>query len=155
MIKIEYLADHLELIPILAQYNYDEWSCDWKNLNETVSAYTKAVHKDQIPLTLVALDDENNLLGFVSLVDREVNSCENLSPWLAGLYVLPEYRGKGVGRELVKRIMREAEHLEIKRFYLETGNDSRVDFYAAFGWKKLKHKGINDVVMEYVFDIEK
>ena len=153
--KIEYLADHKELVPILAKYNYDEWGKFFEGckVEEFVERYAETTNKDEIPLTVVAFDESTNLLGFVSLIENDMESRQDLTPWLAALYVLPEHRGKGIACLLVNRIITEAKRLEIKQIYLFTGDDKRVDFYLNRGWKvieKVKYKGADSVIMEYV-----
>jgi ribosomal protein S18 acetylase RimI-like enzyme len=46
------------------------------------------------------------VLGFVNLISDGVLT--GFIPWLE---VLPEYQGQGIGEELVRRVLAEAEHL--------------------------------------------
>lgn len=151
--RIEYLADNKELVPILAQYNYEQWGkTAWKNVDEVINAYSETANKDKIPLTVVALDDDNRLLGFASLIKNDMETRQDLSPWLAALYVLKEHRKKGVGSALIKRIIVEATSLKIPRVYLFT-DDHRANYYSKQGWKlieKVDYKGFDSVIMEYV-----
>ncbi|MEV7357622.1 GNAT family N-acetyltransferase [Kitasatospora sp. NPDC091276] len=46
------------------------------------------------------------IVGFVNMISDGVLT--GFIPWLE---VLPEYHGQGIGRELVRRVLAEAEHL--------------------------------------------
>ncbi len=56
-------------------------------------------------------------------------------PWLAGVYVLPEQRGAGIGKMLVQRVTQEASAHNYPRYYLYTLD--RESFYTALGWQTL------------------
>ncbi len=86
----------------------------------------------QIPTTLVAIED-GETLGSASLVVRDLETRPDLSPWLAGVYVGKQYRRRGIGSDLVKRIMMEAESLGTPTLYLFTVDKEKL--YARLGWK--------------------
>ena len=56
----------------------------------------------------------------------------DLSPWLAGLYVAPSQRKKGIGSTLVSNIEKKAYELGVKNLYLYTPKSEI--FYARLGW---------------------
>jgi len=72
------------------------------------------------------------LAGTCLLVRSEVEPCHRVSPWLAGLYVAPEYRSQGVGKLLVRAIEAEAPQRSNRRLYLYAG--SAIDYYERLGW---------------------
>ena len=53
-------------------------------------------------------------------------------PWLASLYTKPEYRGRGVGQQLVAKTMEVVKELGFKELYLRTEDAS--DYYRNRGW---------------------
>ena len=57
----------------------------------------------------------------------------NLSPWLAGVFVRPQHRKKGVGTALVSRIECEAKALGFETLYLYTAHSESL--YERLGWK--------------------
>jgi N-acetylglutamate synthase-like GNAT family acetyltransferase len=74
-----------------------------------------------------------------------------LSPWLASVFVESEHRRKGVGAELVLRIMSEAAKLKVPLLYLYTLHSER--FYAKLGWRLLErtnYRGQPVVIMTYL-----
>ena len=72
-------------------------------------------------------------IGTCLLAESEIEPNHDVSPWLAGLFVVPEYRGKGVGAALVRAIEDQARQRELSRVYLYTTH--AVGFYKRLGWK--------------------
>ncbi len=139
--QIEQLAARPELIPIVATWIYNEW---WTTVPgasvETLTARLQShlVH-DQIPLTLVAsLGDRP--VGTATLLGHDVGTDEwpELSPWLAAVYVVPEYRRRGVGGALVNAAVERATALRVGVLYLLTS--AREGFYAHLGWQVRERK---------------
>jgi predicted N-acetyltransferase YhbS len=84
---------------------------------------------------LLALEGEV-LLGSVSLVRDDLPGREELSPWLASLYVPPERRSRGIGGALVDAAVAEARRLGVERLCLFTPRHEA--YYAARGWAVLE-----------------
>ncbi|GIH75257.1 GNAT family N-acetyltransferase [Planobispora longispora] len=55
---------------------------------------------------IVALDGSGRVVGFVNMISDGVLTA--FIPWLE---VLPEYQGQGIGDELMRRILKEAEDM--------------------------------------------
>lgn len=136
--KIEYLSDRPEFLPTLAQWHYQEWSA----LRPGDSVEARMIRlkswsgRDDIPLTVVALSDEQLLLGSASLIEHDMDDRLELTPWLAGVFVAPEHRRRGIGAALVWRIMDEATSLQVPRLYLYTVDST--PFYASLGWSPVE-----------------
>ena len=131
--EIEHLAEHVDAIPTLASWVKNEWGylLPGVTLEELVSEFEKrTTHK--IPGTLVALED-GKAIGTASIVKYDMSTRRELSPWMASVYVVPEFRNRGIGSELVRAIVREAETLGLEKLYLFTPD--RMDFYSRLGWK--------------------
>ena len=106
----------------------------------------------QIPETFVAVED-GEPLGTASLVAHDLAERMDLSPWLAAVYVAPEFRNRGVGSALVQAVMDEALALGVEELYLFTPD--KMSFYGRLGWKVLElreHHGTDVTVMVYEFD---
>ena len=134
--RIEQLAQRPELLPTVAAWIYKEW---WAGVaDQTVESLTGLLrahlHHDRIPLTLVA-SLEHCPVGTVTLLDHDVGTEQwpGLSPWLAALYVVPEYRYRGVGAALVNAAAAKATALGVEALYLVT--IGRQGFYARLGWE--------------------
>ena len=66
-------------------------------------------------------------------VRNEIDPMHDLTPWLAALYVAPEFRKRGVGHALVRAIEGHARSVGTETLYLYTSEAE--PFYARLGWK--------------------
>src|SRR5215471_4947451 len=57
-------------------------------------------------------------VGTCLLVESEIEPNHDVSPWLAGLFVIPEHRRKGAGAVLVRAIEDQARQRQFSRLYL-------------------------------------
>jgi GNAT superfamily N-acetyltransferase len=131
---IDYLCNHPNLIEELAELNFKEWG-EFRP-GDTLEARTErmraACGKGAIPSVVVAIED-SQLLGGALLIDSDMKIRPQLTPWLAGVYVKAEQRGRGVASQLVKRIVEEAAALDVRELYLYT--DAAQSLYARLGWE--------------------
>ena len=87
-------------------------------------------------------------IGTCLLVESEIEPNHDVSPWLAGLFVVPEYRRKGAGAALVGAIEDQARQREFSRLYFYTTDAA--GFYARLGWSVLDRtnwKGFDTALM--------
>jgi predicted N-acetyltransferase YhbS len=140
---IDYLADHLELAPVLAAWHHQEWGRlmpEWSH-EQALAELQSHTGRCQVPTTFVALED-GRLVGSVSLLEDDLDGWEDLTPWLASLYVIPERRGQGLGTRLVKRVIEEAAALCVPTLYLFTAGQQA--FYERLGWSLLERARHHD-----------
>src|SRR5262245_5861737 len=127
--QIDYLVNHMEFVPILAQWHHSEW-------NETTLDLTAAELRTHtllrhVPTTFVAIEDDQ-VIGSTSLLISDLKGWEHLTPWVASVFVAPDWRNRGVGRALITRAVDEACRLGVPEVYLFTA--SKQDYYARLGW---------------------
>ncbi|HEV2839873.1 MAG TPA: GNAT family N-acetyltransferase [Chthoniobacterales bacterium] len=136
-VKIEYLSDRPEFLPTLAQWHFQEWSMlrPGDSVDARVIRLQGWCGRGGIPLTVIALSD-NELLGSASLIEHDMDDRLELTPWLAGVFVAPEHRRKGIGAALVSRVMAEATSLGLPKLYLYTMDSTA--FYASLGWSLME-----------------
>ena len=87
-------------------------------------------------------------IGTCLLVESEIEPNHDVSPWLAGLFVVPEHRRKGAGAVLVQAIEDQARQRGFSRLYLYTTH--AIGFYARLGWSVLDRtdwKGLDTALM--------
>ena len=135
--RIESAADHLDLIPTIARWHWDEWG--HADPHGSLESWTEGLrgrtHRDGIPTTLVALRGDE-LLGSVTLVAHDMPDrpeLAHLTPWVAGTFVRPEERGRGVGRALMEAAAATARSLGVSTLYLYTSTAR--PFYERLGWR--------------------
>lgn len=146
---IEYLANRPEYLIELAGWHHGEWGRLHPGDTVEKRAERMKAHlgKKQVPTTFVALAD-GEPVGSASLVGCDMEGREDLTPWLASVYVVPEYRRRGVGSTLVNRVVEEAQALSVETLYLFTWDQERL--YARLGWSVLErteYKGEHIVIM--------
>ena len=66
------------------------------------------------------------------LVENDMTTRPELSPWLAGVFVPPELRGRGIGAALVERVVHEAGALGVPRLFLYIPGPGTL--YRRLGW---------------------
>jgi len=152
--EVKHLADRPEAIPTLAAWVYDQWG-HWMSPDATPETLAREFEKRTIPgcipETFVAVEGDAPL-GTASLVAHDLPTRMDLSPWLAAVYVAPEFRDRGVGSALVQAVMDEAQALGVERLYLFT--PEKMSFYGRLEWQVLertKHRGRDVTVMVYEF----
>jgi GNAT superfamily N-acetyltransferase len=98
-------------------------------------------------VALIAKAD-GEAIGTCLLAESEIEPNHDVSPWLAGLFVVPEHRRKGAGAVLVRAVEDQARQRGFSRLYLYT--TEAVEFYARLGWTVLDHthwKGFDTALM--------
>jgi GNAT superfamily N-acetyltransferase len=132
---ITYLADHPHLIPQLAVLHFDEWAYlrPGETLEERIVRLTATCGRNAIPSVFVAIDDTGELLGSAELIVCDMDERPELTPWLAGVYVVADRRGRGLATALVRRVEQEAAALGVERLYLYT--PSAEGLYERLGWE--------------------
>lgn len=78
---------------------------------------------------VLAIDDKKRkVVGFVTAISDEI-----LSAYIPFLEVLPEYRGKGIGEELMRRMLKKLNGI----YMIDTICDEELQaFYEKFGMRK-------------------
>ena len=148
--QIDYLANHPDVIPTLARWLYDQWGhmAPGRSVETAEAQLRGCCNRNAIPLAAVALSDSKPV-GVACLVEHDMDTRKDLSPWLASVFVPPEHRGKGIGTALTRRIMDEAEALDVGTLYLFTPD--RETFYSRLGWtvlERTEYRGEQIVIMK-------
>lgn len=127
----EVLATHL-----VAEFGhiYPEWD---------VAAAVQELAEDKghgLPLHLAFVEGDE-VLGSTSIIaDDEVAGWDEEGWWLANVFVLPQFRGSGIGKELIKHAVDIAHQSGATELHLVT--DTVENWYLNQGWKTV---GIGDV----------
>ena len=93
-----------------------------------------------LPLHLAAIEDGRPLGSASITADDEVTGWENQDWWLANVLVLPEHRGRKIGRCLINRAVDIASESGVRDLHLVT--DTVENWYLKQGWKRI---GFGDV----------
>src|SRR5262245_22816805 len=142
--QIDYLAEHMEFVPILADWHHGEWK--EATLELTAAELRTHTQRRSVPTTLVAIENDE-VIGSTSLLVADLKGWEYLTPWVASVFVAPEWRNRGVGRSLITRAVEEARMIGVPEVYLFT--TSKEAYYARLGWQALERARCNgkDIVI--------
>ena len=149
MFSIIDLKEQPQHIDTLAQWHHKEWSHfnPQENIAQRIKKMQPYFNDNFVPTTFLAIDGE--LLGSAAIVDNDMETRPELSPWLASVYVAAQHRNNGVGSKLVNHVVEQAKLNDINKLYLMTPD--KKDFYQALGWKQIdeeRYRGFNVTIME-------
>ena len=118
-----------------------------------------ACNHDQLPILMIALDNTNqSLVATAGLEICDVplgNPYNNTTPWLACIYTKPEYRGQGIAKCMVNKMLELAKQLNYTHVWLWTENATGL--YEKLGFhlvEKIQHTrmAMNITIMRIDFD---
>lgn len=109
MITIDFLADHLDVIPTLTKWFRAQWADYFANMSdeEMTRDFLEDISRNSLPTRLVAFDADR-VVGTIVLRKQETEAMLEDQPELGGLYVMESYRGRGIATELVQAGMEVA-----------------------------------------------
>ena len=136
-LRIVHLVEAPETVPTLAQWFVEEWAPYYGPDGPGVAEddLLACCNRDEIPIALVVIDAESNVVGTAALKSESVGSEPGQGPWLAAFLVGRQHRGKGVGTMLVAAIEKEACRLGFQTIY--TSTDAAEGIYRRRGWQAL------------------
>jgi GNAT superfamily N-acetyltransferase len=136
-LRIIHLVEAPETVPTLARWFVEEWAPYYGPDGPGVAEedLMACCNRDQIPIALVAVDAESNVIGTAALKSESVGSEPDQGPWLGAFLVGRDHRGKGVGTALVEAIEGEACRLGFQTIY--TSTDAAEGIFKRRGWQAL------------------
>jgi GNAT superfamily N-acetyltransferase len=134
-------------LAVCARWRADAFSVLDASFEQELRSLELFVSEPSRGVALVAKAD-GEPIGTCLLVESEIEPNHDVSPWLAGLFVVPGHRRKGAGAVLVRAIEDQARQRGVSRLYLYT--TAAVGFYARLGWSVLDRthwKGLDTALM--------
>ncbi len=148
--KFTCLSDYPSALPAIAKWYFDEWG--YLKPGSSAATIEKELEpylsKAELPLAITAID-KGEIVGAAQLKFRELDIYPQYEHWLGGVFVVPNYRAKGVASALVKEIIKEAQKMQVEILYLQTQNMTG-GLYRHLGWEpieKVNNRGIDVLVM--------
>ncbi|MFC7050137.1 GNAT family N-acetyltransferase [Emcibacter nanhaiensis] len=132
--KICLLKEAPFTIPTLSRWFVDEWT-SWygpEGKGNSTRDLEACLQHDNLPLAVVALDDNNTVLGTAALKLQSLGSELGYGPWLSALLVGRPFRRQGIGNSLIRAIEDQARQLGLKRIYVST--DTAISLVTRRGW---------------------
>jgi N-acetylglutamate synthase-like GNAT family acetyltransferase len=118
----------------VATWQYEEWGHlnPGDSVARRIERLTQHTGRPGLPTTLIAVDG-NTIMGTASLVRNDLTTHPHLSPFMASVYVAPEFRRRGIATALVRRAIAVATELGVPELYLITADQQHL--YATLGWE--------------------
>lgn len=138
-----------EVIRQIAEWYEDEWGTP---AEKNIQRLTTHPNKDIIFHLKLSINGEVVASGGLWNTVNIYNFHENLKryrPWIAALYTLEPFRGRGLGSLLLEHIEQRALELGLENLYLYTFTAE--DLYHRHGWVQIdtvEYKGQETAVME-------
>jgi GNAT superfamily N-acetyltransferase len=134
---ISNLRERPDFFPVVADriWNFS-WKSEGFSLEHVSAGLAEIIANESFPFGIVAHDDERYLgstLGIASDLDER----PQYGPWVAAVWVEPQYRRQHVGRSLVSYATQVCFEQGFDPIYLCARADRR-DIYARQGWIALE-----------------
>jgi GNAT superfamily N-acetyltransferase len=148
MHRIDPIHRHKMHIPTIAKWHWTEWG--HADPEGSLAAWTIALstrtNVDSIPTAFVALSEADEPIGSVVLVDSDMSTHPEFTPWIAGLFVVPSDRGRGLGSALMKHATDAAIQMRYTDLFLHTS--TATPLYLNLGWKKLFRETYEEEIVD-------
>lgn len=132
--NISRLVDHPDFIETLAPWVAEHWRPILTDETAELRAAKFRTHLNHntLPMAWVAHQGAN-VFGTAALRVHDLPDHENLTPWLGGVYVAPEFRNRGIGAALCSVAEQQAKAVfGIATLYLFTLD--KQSWYKKLGW---------------------
>jgi GNAT superfamily N-acetyltransferase len=128
------LADSPTSAEAVAEMRWQEWGRPPEPEDPAwwLETTIREAGREKLPVTFVARDAADEVLGAVGLDTYDLDERHDTSPWVTGMIVRGDRRGEGVGRTLMQHLEQwAADHLIAEAW---VGTDLALGFYQRCGW---------------------
>jgi GNAT superfamily N-acetyltransferase len=133
MIEIFELRNKMEYFEEAVKVFWNQWGSATNYTFYQDCMYHSCTSDCDLPRFYIAVQ-HNTLVGTYALLRNDLISRQDLFPWLACLYVVPELRGHSVGFMLLRHALEETGRLGLAKLYLSTELEG---YYEKYNWTHL------------------
>lgn len=117
----------------VVDWNYNWWGKDsGKSIEEVRCSMEHSVNIERLPQTFVALLDGEPCGMYQLSMSDDLAGRPDIYPWLINVYVDEKFRGRGICKELMLTVKKNAENAGLSELYLYTHH---VGLYEKYGWE--------------------
>jgi GNAT superfamily N-acetyltransferase len=146
--RIAAVSERPELAPVAAAWLVDAFhrhpgGCTAEEMEALILAPPVG------PEDTFVLFDGDEPAGTASLTREDLEARPDLTPWLAGVFVRPGFRGRGHAAALVRRVEASAAAASVPVLWLYTATAEPL--YARLGWRRAgleRNRGADVVLMK-------
>ncbi|MFB7138491.1 GNAT family N-acetyltransferase [Gottfriedia sp. NPDC056225] len=136
----------------IAKVHVASWKTTYKNImpdaflqklsyDQRIDSWIKNITKER-HYVFVAENGNGEIIGFADCGKREENQVDD-SGDLTSIYLLEEYQGTGIGKQLMEQLFNQFEKLGFNRVFVEVLEDNKTRFfYEYYGAELLKSEKI-------------
>ncbi|MCM3620106.1 GNAT family N-acetyltransferase [Sutcliffiella horikoshii] len=125
------LRNKNQLLDQAIQVFWQQWGSEGNFKFYEDAILHSATTSSDIPRFYVAVED-GKIIGTYAILRNDLNSRQDLCPWLACLYVAEEHRGKGIGEKLLNHGLSVVAEKGYENLYLTTDIEN---YYERYGWE--------------------
>ncbi|ETA49910.1 GNAT family N-acetyltransferase [Ponticoccus alexandrii] len=78
--------------------------------------------------------------------DRSVGFISLLGDFVGGIFIAPDWQGRGIGRRLIDHALRQKGALSLEVY---TRNEQAMRFYSALGFREVSRRAVDDLGYPY------
>jgi GNAT superfamily N-acetyltransferase len=135
--QIDLLANRPDDIDVLVGPMFEYWQR--VTTDDTLEArrqrFRTHLNRSELPIAWVA-HDHGVVLGTAALRSLDLPGHHHLTPWLSGVFVLPEYQRRGIAAALCRHVEAYALQMGHTQLYLFTLDHQAL--YERLGWRFLE-----------------
>lgn len=133
-VEIVSTVERPDLVPVIARWLWKEFGeYEGRSYGSTRAEVAETLAADGMPASFILLLD-GEPVGTASLTRQDLDQRPDLTPWLAGVFVLPHARNQGHASRLVQRVEHAAAETGIETLWLYTRTAESL--YARLGWQR-------------------
>lgn len=120
------VVTYIDSLENITSSNLRGFFVDWSRKPTSATLYDVLKGSDH---HILAVNGEGTVIGFITAISDGI-----LSAYIPFLEVLPEYQGRGIGKQLVQRMLAKLENV----YMVDIVCDPELEkFYSSFGMRKL------------------
>lgn len=131
--RIDAVSVRPDLAPLVARWLVNAFGHPNSGTVEDMAALILAPARG--PEQTFVLFEGDTPVGTASLAHDDLASRPDLTPWLAGVFVEPAFRGQGYATALVRRVETFAFNASVPTLWLYT--TTAEPLYARLGWRRV------------------
>ena len=135
-LRVTTVRQRPDLLPVVAEWLWHEW---WKRrgqtLEQTEAVYAQCVAELGAPQTFILLEGDV-AVGTVTMARKDLDERPDLTPWLAGVFVVPDRRGRGYVKLLFTEFEKACRTASVETAWLYTNTAERI--YLRAGWEAVE-----------------
>lgn len=130
MFKIYELKERTDLFDEAVDFVWKHWGSQENYMFYRDCMKHSCENNSELPRFYIVIQN-HSIVGSYALLTNDLISRQDLTPWLACLFVIPELRGNKLGSILLQHACKEAHKKGFEYLYLCTEIEG---YYEKYGW---------------------